>query len=587
MTHAITDTLKIALAQLNPVVGDLAGNAARLRKTRAEAAAKGADLVVYPELFITGYPPEDLVRKPAFAAAARAMVEALAAETGDGGPGVIVGTVWPEEGKVYNSITLLDGGRVQAVRHKVDLPNYGVFDEKRVFDVGPLPGPVNFRGVRIGVPICEDIWGEEVCECLQETGSELLIVPNGSPFDWPKPDMRMNVVVARITETGLPLVYLNQVGGQDELVFDGASFVVNADCQLVAQLPAWEEALEGVVFRRTPKGWAGEIGLRAPLEAGESAAYHACVLGLRDYVEKNTFPGVVLGLSGGIDSALCAALATDALGPERVHCVMLPYRFTSNASLADAAACAEALGVRYDIVPITEPVEGFGRALAKIFAGTPPGITEENIQSRVRGTTLMAISNKFGAMVLTTGNKSEMSVGYATLYGDMNGGFNPIKDLYKMEVYRLARWRNAHVPKGGKGPAGVVVPENILTKAPTAELRENQTDQDSLPPYEVLDDILSCLVEREMPLADIVARGHAPETVKRVERLLYLAEYKRRQAAPGVKISSRNFGRDRRYPITNRFREEIGAGAQVSKRSTTPGEAPRTVQPRPDGGDVS
>jgi NAD+ synthase len=587
MTHAITDTLKIALAQLNPVVGDLAGNAAMLRQARAEAAAKGADLVVLSELFITGYPPEDLVRKPAFAEAARATIEALAAETGDGGPGLIVGTIWAEDGKLYNSVALLDGGRVQALRHKVDLPNYGVFDEKRVFDQGPMPGPVNFRGVRLGVPICEDIWKDEVCECLQETGSEILIVPNGSPFDWPKPELRINVAVARVTETGLPMVYLNQVGGQDELVFDGASFVLNADRQLVMQLPAWEEALETVDFRRTPGGWKGEIGLRAPLEGGEAAAYQACVVGLRDYVDKNGFPGVVLGLSGGIDSALVAALAVDALGPERVHCVMLPYRYTSNASLADAAACAEALGARYDIVPITEPVEGFGTALAKVLAGTAPGVAEENIQSRVRGTTLMAISNKLGAMVLTTGNKSEMSVGYATLYGDMNGGFNPIKDLYKMEVYRLAGWRNAHVPKGGKGPGGVVIPESILTKAPTAELRANQTDQDSLPPYEVLDDILACLVEKEMPLADIVARGHAPETVKKVERLLYLAEYKRRQAAPGVKISARNFGRDRRYPITNRFREQIGTGASVSKRSAPSGEAPRTVQPRSDGGDVS
>jgi NAD+ synthase len=526
-------------------------------KARAEAAAQGADLVLFTELFITGYPPEDLVRKPAFAAAARAQTEALAAVTADSGPGIIVGTIWPEEGKVYNSIALLDGGRVAAVRHKVDLPNYGVFDEKRVFDVGPLPGPLNFRGARLGVPICEDIWKDEVTECLQETGSEILLVPNGSPFDWPKPEMRMNVVVARVTETGLPLVYLNQVGGQDELVFDGASFVLNADRQLAVQLPAWEEALAIVDFRRTPAGWKADIGARAPLEAGEASAYHACVLGLRDYVDKNGFPGVVLGLSGGIDSALVAALATDALGPERVHCVMLPYRYTSNASLADAAACAEALGVRYDIVPIAEPVEGFDRALTKTFAGTPGGITEENIQSRVRGTTLMAISNKFGAMVLTTGNKSEMSVGYATLYGDMNGGFNPIKDLYKMEVYRLARWRNANVPKGGKGPAGVVIPENILTKAPSAELRENQTDQDSLPPYEALDDILECLVEKEMPLAGIVARGHDAATVKKVERLLYLAEYKRRQAAPGVKISSRNFGRDRRYPITNKFREQM------------------------------
>jgi NAD+ synthase len=587
MTHAITDTLTIALAQLNPVLGDLAGNAAKLRKARAEAAAKGADLVVFTELFITGYPPEDLVRKPAFAAAARAAVEALAAETADGGPGVILGSIWPEDDKLYNSIALLDGGRVQAVRHKVDLPNYGVFDEKRVFDQGPMPGPVNFRGVRIGVPICEDIWKDEVCECLQETGSEVLISPNGSPFDWPKPEMRINVAVARVTETGLPLVYLNQVGGQDELVFDGASFVLNADRRLVMQMPAWEEALELLVLKRTSGGWQGEVGRRAELQSGEAAAYHACMLGLRDYVDKNGFPGVVLGLSGGIDSALCAALAVDALGAARVHAVMMPYRYTSNASLDDASACAEALGLRYDIVSIADPVEGFSTALAKIFAGTAPGIAEENIQSRVRGTALMAISNKHGAMVLTTGNKSEMSVGYATLYGDMNGGFNPIKDLYKMEVYALSRWRNAHVPSGAKGPAGVVIPENILTKAPSAELRENQTDQDSLPPYEVLDDILACLVEKELALADIVARGHAPETVTKVQHLLYLAEYKRRQAAPGVKISARNFGRDRRYPITNKFREEVGAGAPLSKRAASPGEAPRTLQPRTDGGEVS
>src|SRR5262245_12651884 len=557
MPDASKDRLKIALAQLNPAVGDLAGNAAQAATAGPEAAGKGADLVLFPELFISGYPPEDLVRKPAFVAAAQKVVEALAAETGDGGPGLIAPTPWTEDGKLYNSIALLDGGQVQAVRHKVELPNYGVFDEKRVFDVGPMPGPIGFRGVRIGVPICEDIWKEEVCECLQETGAELLISPNGSPLDWPKPDQRMNVAVARVKETGLPLVYLNQVGGQDELVFDGASFVLDAGARLVLQLPAWEEAVGIVELRREGGSWRCLDGPRALLEEHEAAAYHACVLGLRDYVAKNGFPGVVMGLSGGIDSALCAAMSVDALGPARVHCVMLPYRFTSNVSLADAAECAKALGVRYDIVPIAEPVESFGKALAKMFAGRPPDITEENIQSRARGSVLMAISNKFGSMVVTTGYKSEMSVGYATLYGDMNGGFNPIKDIYKTQVYRLARWRNGHVPKGGKGPGGVVIPESILTRAPTAELRENQTDQDSLPPYEVLDDILASLVEKEMPLTDIVARGHHKETVKKVERMLYLAEYKRRQAAPGVKISARNFGRDRRYPITNKFREEL------------------------------
>jgi NAD+ synthase len=385
----------------------------------------------------------------------------------------------------------------------------------------------------------------------------MLISPNGSPFDWPKPDQRMNVAVARVKETGLPLVYLNQIGGQDELVFDGASFVLNADLSLAVQMPAWEEAVTLVEMRRGAGGWACATGERVAIEEKDAAAYHACMLGLRDYVNKNGFPGVVLGLSGGVDSALVAALAADALGPERVHCVMLPYRYTSNESLSDAAGCAEALGVRYESIPIADPVEGFLKSLAKPFAGTTAGITEENLQSRARGTLLMAISNKFGAMVLTTGNKSEMSVGYATLYGDMNGGFNPIKDLYKMEVYALCRWRNAHVPKGAKGPGGIVVPENILTKAPTAELRENQKDQDSLPEYEVLDDILRCLVENEMSLADIVKRGHAPDVVKKIERLLYIAEYKRRQAAPGVKISARNFGRDRRYPITNRFRETL------------------------------
>jgi NAD+ synthase len=575
--------MKIVLAQANPVVGDIAGNVAKAKRVQVEAQAKGADLVVLPELFVTGYPPEDLVLKPAFARAAREATEALAGETGQG-PALLVGTVWPEEGRVYNAVVLIEAGRIAAVRHKVDLPNYGVFDEKRVFNAGALPSPINFRGLRLGAPVCEDIWKEEVSECLAECGAELLLVINGSPFDWTKPDVRMNIAAARVAETGLPLAYLNQVGGQDELVFDGASFVLNPGAKLAVQLPAWEPSLVVTDWVKGPDGWRCEPGEKALIDEGEAAAYHGCMLGLRDYVAKNGFPGVVLGLSGGIDSALVAALSTDALGPERVHCVMMPYRFTSKAALEDAAQCARALGVRYDTVPIHEPVEGFMRALAKTFEGTKPDITEENIQARVRGTTLMAISNKFGGMVVTTGNKSEMSVGYATLYGDMNGGFNPIKDLYKMQVYALARWRNGHLPKGALGPAGRVIPESVLTKAPSAELKENQTDQDTLPPYAVLDDILGCLVEHEVPLADIVARGHAAETVKRVERMLYLAEYKRRQAAPGVKISSRNFGRDRRYPIVNKFREEVTSASPARRPETA---APRVAAPRADGGEVS
>lgn len=551
-----SQTLKIALAQLNPVVGDLSGNAKKALNAHAEAKRGGADVIVFPELFLNGYPPEDLVLKPAFQEATHAALEALARDCKDG-PAVLMGTIWREGGRLYNAVALLDDGKIKGARLKVDLPNYGVFDEKRVFASGPMPGPLNVCGVRVGVPICEDIWGSDVVETLVETGAEILISPNGSPFDWPKQDRRMNVAVARVTESGLPLVYVNQVGGQDELVFDGASFVLNADRSLAAQLPAWREAIAITEWTKGGEGWQCTKSNVAKIDDGGAAAYAACVLGLRDYVTKNGFPGVVLGLSGGIDSALVAAMSVDALGPERVHAVMLPSKFTSDDSLIDAQACAKALGIRYDKVSIEPAVAGITWGLKDIFAGTEPGITEENLQSRVRGTILMAISNKFGGMVVTTGNKSEMSVGYATLYGDMNGGYNPIKDLYKLEVYDLSRWRNAHVPDGALGPVGVVIPERILTKAPTAELRANQTDQDSLPPYEALDDILRCLVENEMPLSAVVARGHAPETVKKIERLLNLAEYKRRQAAPGVKISSKNFGRDRRYPITNKFRETI------------------------------
>jgi NAD+ synthase len=414
---------------------------------------------------------------------------------------------------------------------------------------------MSFRGVRLGVPVCEDIWIEDVCECLAETGAEMLIVPNGSPFTLTKQQTRQNVAVARVAESGLPLVYLNQIGGQDELVFDGASFVLNAGGALALQMMDWREQIAITEWTRGPEGWACAPGEKTVLIEGDAAAYQASVLGLRDYVEKNGFPGVVLGLSGGIDSALCAAIAVDALGASRVHCIMLPYKYTSDASRSDAAACADALGVRYDIVPIAAPVEGFISALDPVLDGGGHGVTVENLQSRTRGTILMAVSNETGAMLVTTGNKSEMSVGYATLYGDMNGGFNPIKDLYKTQVYAAARWRNANQPIGGFGPDGEVIPENIITKAPSAELAEDQTDQDTLPPYDALDDILRCKIEHEMPHDEIVARGHDDAVVRKVENMLRIAEYKRRQSAPGVKITERVFGRDWRYPITNKFRE--------------------------------
>ena len=547
MAFAMTDRLIIALAQANPIVGAVDGNLAKARDLHARAASEGADLLLLPELFLSGYPPEDLVLKPAFVEACAIALAELAKVTSQG-PGLLVGLPWLEKGKLYNAMALLDGGCVQTLRFKRELPNYGVFDEKRVFSEGPLPGPINFRGVRIGIPICEDIWFSEVSECLAETGAEMLLVANGSPYELDKEYIRLSRVVARVTETGLPLVYLNQVGGQDELVFDGASFVIGADRSLRLQMPAFEEALALTYWQRGEEVWEMQQAELATIPEAEASIWQACVLGLRDYVTKNRFPGVVLGLSGGIDSALVAAMAVDALGPDKVHCVMLPYRYTSSESLEDAKACADALGCRYDVLPIEQPVQGFHDVLADIFADRLADVTEENLQSRVRGSLLMAISNKFGSMVLTTGNKSEMSAGYATLYGDMNGGFNPIKDVYKTQVYALARYRNT---------LSQVIPERIITRPPSAELRPDQTDQDSLPDYAVLDDILACLVEKELPLSDIVKRGHAPEIVERVARLLSIAEYKRRQAAPGVKITARNFGRDRRYPITNGFRERI------------------------------
>ncbi len=550
----MTDTLALALAQINPMVGDVPGNADKVRRARTEARRLGADLVVLPELALSGYPPEDLVLKHAFQTALRQQAEALAAETADGGPAVLLPTPWVEEGKLYNAVLLLEGGAIVGKRFKVDLPNYGVFDEKRVFAAGPMPGPLSFRGIRLGVPICEDIWKPDVVECLAETGAEMLIVPNGSPYELDKTDVRLQLAVERIAESGLPLAYVNQVGGQDELVFDGASFVLGADRMLKASLPAFREAIALTRWRRGNAGWVCEPGeLAQPIDRIESV-YQAMMLGLRDYVNKNRFPGVVIGLSGGIDSAITAAVAADALGPERVLTIMMPSPYTSQDSLDDAADCAKRLNIRLDSVSIGPAMQAFEQMLAPMFAGRNADITEENVQARARGVTLMAVSNKFGSMVVSTGNKSEMSVGYSTLYGDMCGGYSVLKDVYKTMVYAVSHWRNAHRPHGALGPEGVVIPERILTKAPTAELRPGQKDQDSLPPYDELDRILNGLIERDQGVDELVAQGEDRTTVTRVWRMLENAEYKRRQAPPGVKIGPRALSRDRRYPITNAFR---------------------------------
>lgn len=548
--------LHILSAQLNPIVGDVWGNLAKAKACLSEALSRGADLLVFTELFLIGYPPEDLVLKPAAVKDCREATEALAGLTSGTALTVIIGTPWRNEDGLFNAVAILQDGRVAALRFKHELPNYAVFDEKRVFDAGPLPAPVTLAGVSIGIPICEDIWFDRVTESLKQQGAELLIVPNGSPYRRPVKQERLACARARVSETGLPLIYVNQVGGQDELCFDGGSFAVEPDGALVQSLPNFEESVSGATWQKQADRWVCVQAEQRDQVEGEAADYAAMVLSLRDYVNKNGFPGVLLGLSGGIDSGLSAAVAADALGPDRVRCVMMPSRYTSQDSLEDAADNARRLAIPYDVISIEPAVEAFAQMLSGQFAGTQTGIAEENIQSRSRAVLLMALSNKFGHMVLTTGNKSEMAVGYATLYGDMCGGYNALKDLYKMEVYALSRWRNAHACHIGLGAAGEVIPQRIIDKAPSAELRENQTDQDSLPPYPALDDMLHGFVEEEAEIEDVIARGHDTAIVHRIQNLLYVAEYKRRQAPPGVKIGTRNFGRDRRYPITNKYRDK-------------------------------
>jgi len=551
----MTDTLSIYLVQMNPTVGAIAANTDLIKAAYGRAHAAGADLVLTPELSVVGYPLEDLVLKPFFVRTAMKAVDELAAMTaGDGMPGLIIGSPWFDGEVLHNAVLLLEGGEISAIRYKHDLPNYGVFDEKRVFKPGAPTVPVDFRGFRLGVMICEDMWFPTIANNLKDHSAEILLVPTCSPFELDKHPERIVHARNRVDETGLPLVFCNEMCGQDELVFEGGSFAMNADGSVPVQMEFWAEAELLTEWKRSESGLECTTNYQVETPDHYTSMYQAMVLGLKDYVHKNRFPGVILGLSGGIDSALSAAVAVDALGADKVHCVMMPSRYTSGESLGDAEECAKALGVQYDVIAIKPGVEAFDEMLADVFKGTEPDTTEENIQSRLRGLVLMSLSNKFGKMVLTTGNKSEMSVGYATLYGDMCGGYSVLKDVYKLDVFALSRWRNENVPTGALGPSGELIPDNIITKPPTAELRPDQKDEDSLPPYEALDDMLRCLVDEEMSVDEIIERGHSASEVARIEHLLYIAEYKRRQSPPGVKITRKNFGRDRRYPITNGFR---------------------------------
>jgi len=548
--------INIALVQENPIVGNVEHNYNLILKARNDTNSENTDLIVFSELFMSGYPPEDLVLRYSFLDDIDTYLKLLVEETKKPGPAILVGLPVRDKNQIFNSVVLIDNGEIISIQHKCHLPNYDVFDEERIFNKGNLPGPINFRGLKIGVAICEDIWHEDVVECLAETGAELLIVLNGSPYNREKQDLRTNVAMQRVVESGLGLIYVNQIGGQDELVFDGGSFIINPDYSMPVKLPNFVSNIQNTLWTKDNDKWLCKTVVQQTDTEELEDIYSACVIGLRDYVQKNKFKEVLIGLSGGIDSAIVSCIAVDALGSENVQCVMLPSKYTSKESLADAIECAQNLGVNPDEISIEKMVDAAEDQLNPFFEGTNKDITEENIQSRIRAVLLMALSNKFNKLLLTTGNKSEMAVGYATLYGDMSGAFNPIKDVYKTEVYKIAEMRNNTKPEFCLGPNHEVIPKNIITKAPTAELRDNQTDQDSLPEYDVLDDILYKLIEEEISVKDIIKSGHDKQWVTKIQNLLYISEYKRRQAPPGVKISSKNFGKDRRYPITNNFRDK-------------------------------
>lgn len=550
--------ISIAMAQLDPTVGSIDENTNKLIAEYRKVSAS-SDLLVTSELYLSGYPPEDLVMRREFQEIIHSKTRDIVSETLDSRAWMILGTPWVENDELYNAALVIGEGKIQQVCRKSRLPNYGVFDEIRVFSQGPTPTPVLIHNVPFGILICEEIWSAEPVRGLKDSGAEILIVINGSPYDVTKIAEREKQTFSRIDETKLPLVYINQVGGQDELVFDGLSFVVDASGNKIAQLPAWSCSTTEIKFNHDGKKWQPEIGEISLIPDEIEMTYRALMHGLRDYTRKNGFEEIVIGLSGGIDSALSAAIAVDALGASKVHCILLPSMFTSKESIVDASKCLTMLGANSQTHPIQSVVESILEELKESFAGKDKDTTEENIQARVRAIILMAISNKFGHMALTTGNKSEMSVGYATLYGDMSGGFSVLKDVYKTRVYALAEWRNTHMPESGLGPKGQAIPEEIINKIPTAELRPNQTDQDTLPPYEELDQILYLLIDEDKGIEEIINSGHSAPLVAQIENMVYSTEYKRRQAPPGVRISRRNFGRDRRYPITNSFRQGHGS----------------------------
>jgi NAD+ synthase len=550
----MTDQFRIKIAQLNPTVGDLQGNAAKAKQAWLQGVEQGSDFVTLPEMFITGYNTQDLVMKPAFQNDAMSAVLELAKECADG-PALGIGGPWVEDGALFNAYFILNGGDIQTIVKKHHLPNETVFDEVRIFEPGQVSGPYVINGVRIGSPVCEDAWHSDVVETLEETGAEFLFIPNGSPYYRGKLDVRLNLMVSRVVESGLPLIYLNLTGGQDDQIFDGCSFALNPGGELAAMLPMFEESITELILNRTDQGWRVADTLKSKIPDQLEADYHAMTIALRDYCAKSGFGKVLLGLSGGVDSALVATIAADALGAENVRCIMLPSEYTSDESLTDAKDMAENLGCRYDYLPIAEGRAAITNTLAPLFEGTNPDLTEENIQSRLRGLLLMAVSNKFGEMLLTTGNKSEVAVGYATIYGDMAGGYNPIKDLYKTRVFDICRWRNEQHRDWMRGPAGAVIPANIIEKPPSAELRPDQKDSDSLPDYYVLDGILTILVDQDGSIDDCVAAGFPKEDALRVQHLLYISEYKRFQSAPGARLSPKAFWLDRRYPIVNRWRE--------------------------------